>query len=124
MIDLAAVRAEIPALSSSVYLNTGGYAPSPRRVYEAAFAEHRVQMEAGPDAPGYRAAQTQRVEETRASLAAMLSVTPDEIALTRAVSEGIDIVAWGTDWQPGDEVIVTDQEHPTGRLPWLNLRDR
>jgi selenocysteine lyase/cysteine desulfurase len=124
VIDLAAVRAEIPALANSVYLNTGGYAPSPRRVFEAAFEEHRRQQEAGPDAPGYRAAQTERVEATRSSIAAMLGVTADEIALTRAVSEGIDIVAWGLDWQPGDEVILTDQEHPTGRLPWLNLRDR
>jgi selenocysteine lyase/cysteine desulfurase len=124
VIDLQAVRAEIPALSSATYLNTGGYAPSPRRVYEAAFEAHRFEMEHGPDTRGIRSSVEARAEQTRGKLAELFGVTEAEIAFTRAVSEGIDIVAWGLDWQPGDEVVVSDQEHPTGRLPWLNLRER
>ena len=28
------------------------------------------------------------------------------------------------DWQPGDEVIISDEEHPGGSLPWMNLARR
>lgn len=124
MIDLAAVRAEMPALASATYLNTGGYAPSPRRVYEAAFEAHRFEMEHGPDTRGIRSSVEARAEATRGKLAGLFGVDEAEIAFTRSVSEGIDVVAWGLDWEPGDEVILTDQEHPTGRLPWINLRER
>ena len=27
-------------------------------------------------------------------------------------------------WQPGDEVIVTSEEHPSGIMLWLNLANR
>ena len=28
------------------------------------------------------------------------------------------------DWRPGDEVIISDEEHPGGSLPWMNLARR
>ena len=51
-------------------------------------------------------------EGARVDVARLLGASTDEIALTRHVSEGINIVATGIDWEPGDEVIVTDEEHP------------
>jgi L-cysteine/cystine lyase len=33
-------------------------------------------------------------------------------------------VATGLDWREGDEVIITDEEHPSGVLPWMNLAKR
>ena len=47
-----------------------------------------------------------------------------EIALTRNVTDGINIVLHGLDWQAGDEVILTDHEHPSGTVPWLALAER
>ena len=63
-------------------------------------------------------------EGARVDVARLLGASTDEIALTRHVSEGINIVATGIDWEPGDEVIVTDEEHPAGSLPWMNLAQR
>ena len=122
--DITALRAEIPALARTVYLNTAGYAPPPRRVVEATVDAYRFLQENGPDVAAVRQKVRDQAEAARASLAGLLGVTPEEIAFTRSVSEGINIVAWGLTWQPGDEVIITDQEHPSGRVPWLNLRDR
>ena len=60
-------------------------------------------------------------ERSRDGFANYVGVSTDEIALTRNVSDGINIVASGFDWNPGDEVIITDEEHPSGSLPFLNL---
>lgn len=63
-------------------------------------------------------------EQARTDMAGYVGAAPEEIALTRNVSDGINIVATGFDWEPGDEVIITDQEHPSGALPWMNLARR
>ena len=63
-------------------------------------------------------------ERSRDGFANYVGVSTDEIALTRNVSDGINIVASGFDWNPGDEVIITDEEHPSGSLPFLNLSER
>ena len=47
-----------------------------------------------------------------------------KVALTHSTSEGISIVAWSLNWQPGDEVIVSNVEHPANVIPWYVLRDR
>lgn len=63
-------------------------------------------------------------EQARIAMAGYVGAAPEEIALTRNVSDGINIVATGFDWKPGDEVIITDHEHPSGALPWMNLSRR
>ena len=51
-------------------------------------------------------------------LAALLGADPDEIVLTRNATEALHAAALGTRLQPGDEVLITSQEHPAGRRPW------
>ncbi|MYE16006.1 MAG: aminotransferase class V-fold PLP-dependent enzyme [Gemmatimonadetes bacterium] len=51
-------------------------------------------------------------------LAALLGAEPDEIALTRNATEALHMGAVGVRLRPGDEVLVTSQEHPAGRRPW------
>jgi L-cysteine/cystine lyase len=123
-VDVQAIRAQIPGLAENVYMNTGGVGPSPEPVNEALVGTYNRFQEHGPDHPDTKAWVSEQVELTRHRLARFLGVTEHELALLRSVSEGIDVVAWGRQWQPGDEVIITDQEHPTGMLPWYNLRDR
>jgi isopenicillin-N epimerase len=54
----------------------------------------------------------------RDALAAFLNVKRDELALVRNATEANNIVANGLDMKPGDEVLLTDQEHPGGRCAW------
>ena len=42
----------------------------------------------------------------------------DEIALLRNATEANSYIANGLDMKPGDEVLMTDQEHPGGESPW------
>ncbi len=63
-------------------------------------------------------------EAVRGQVATLLHAQAAEIALTRNVTDGINIVLHGLDWQAGDEVILTDHEHPSGTVPWLALAER
>jgi selenocysteine lyase/cysteine desulfurase len=79
--------------------------------------DHR--MLAGADKPKLFAL----VEETRRCFAALVQADPEEIAFTKNVSEGLNMVATGLDWRPGDNVVLCPQlEHPANIYPWLNLR--
>jgi len=43
----------------------------------------------------------------------------DDIALLKNTTEGISLVAWGLDWQAGDNIVLPLGEFPSNRLPWL-----
>jgi cysteine desulfurase / selenocysteine lyase len=45
-----------------------------------------------------------------------------EIIFTSNTSHGINIVALGFSFKPGDVVLLTDKEHNSNLLPWLRLR--
>jgi selenocysteine lyase/cysteine desulfurase len=48
----------------------------------------------------------------------MLRVSADELAITRNTSEGTNIVVKGVDLKPGDEVLITDHNHPSNNDSW------
>ena len=119
--DVLRYRDEIPALQNNIYLNTGGYGPMPRSVTKAVTDHYEAMMEHGGDAPLMRERTATSYEHCRQTAAELFGVDADEIALTHAVSAGLSTVAYGMNWKAGDEVIVTDQEHPSGIYVWLNL---
>ena len=53
------------------------------------------------------------------SLAEMFGASAEEIVLTRNASEALHLQAIGVQLDPGDEVIITSQEHPAGLNPWM-----
>src|SRR5271155_5271279 len=110
----------IPA--DEVYLNNGtvGSSPAPvlRAVFDAYNDSERMAQSDPEDYPiwGYAA-----WNEFRDPLAAFVGCTRDEIALLRNATEANSYIANGIDLKMGDEVLMTDQEHPGGEHPW-NLR--
>jgi selenocysteine lyase/cysteine desulfurase len=78
----------------------------------------------GPADPKYSAEMAEIEPRLRAYLAATFAVSPNGVALTHSTSEGISIAAWSLNWRPGDEVIISNQEHPANVIPWYVLRDR
>lgn len=123
--DLAPIRAAIPALANSIYLNTGTFGPMPSAVADEIRRVYGEVERQGTFSPGvFWQMELQGFEAVRQQVAGLLHADPAEIALTRNVTDGINIVLHGLDWQPGDQVIVTDHEHPSGTVPWLALAER
>ncbi len=116
-------RREIPAAGESRYFQTGGIGPSP----DAVISEVREKLEfqnRSPADPRYSAPMAEVEPALRAQLARVFGAGEDEVALTHSTSEGISIAAWGLDWRPGDEVVISNTEHPANVIPWYVLRDR
>lgn len=123
--NLADIRAAIPALAQSIYLNTGTFGPLPTVVADEIRRVYGEIERQGTFAPGvFWQMELEGFEAVRRQVAALLHADPAEIALTRNVTDGINIVLHGLDWQPGDQVILTDHEHPSGAVPWLALTER
>ena len=122
--DIDRIRADIPALGESIYMNTGGTGPLPRQVADRVIDQYRSAFEGGPDIPTIKGPINEEFERARGTVASFFGVSPEEIALLRSVSEGLSTVAYGMDWSAGDEVIVTEEEHPTGIMVWLSLAEQ
>ena len=120
-IDVERIRAEFGALDDCIYLNTGGTGPLPNSVVDEITGAYRTMAEHVPDV---RRPIHERYERTRQTIASFLGVEPGEIAFIRSISEGPSIVAYGMDWEPGDEVIVTDEENQSGVIIWLSLAEK
>jgi selenocysteine lyase/cysteine desulfurase len=117
------LRADIPALGETVYMNHGAHGPSPRYVVETATAFARDHEFVVPyeDDP-YRRAFAE-FDRTRERVASFLGAESDEIALTESTTAGINAIASAISWEPGDVVVRTDLEHPAGTLPWQRLEE-
>ena len=102
-----------------IYLNNGtvGSSPAPvlRAIFDGYTSTEKLDETDPEDYPiwGYGP-----WNEFRDPLAAFVGCSRDEIALVRNATEGNSYIANGVDMKPGDEVIMTDQEHPGGEQPW------
>jgi len=65
-----------------------------------------------------------RVEESRQLFGRLLNADPLDVAFVKNTSEGIDFVAEGFPWRPGDNVVTSADEYPANLYPWLNLKSR
>src|SRR3974390_1658366 len=105
-----------------VYLNNGTVGSSPAPVLRAVFEGYReAERLAQSDPEDYPIWGYASWNQFRDPLAAFLGSTRDELALLRNATEANSYVANGLELKAGDEVLMTDQEHPGGEHPW-NLR--
>lgn len=116
----AQVRAMYPGALSQTYLDVAGRCLIGTPVREA-IERHLDMRMLGGDKPAMFAL----VERTRASFARLVNAHPDEIAYTKNISEGLNIVATAIDWKPGENVVLcADLEHANNVYVWLNLSRR
>ena len=115
--DIDTIRADIPLVNSCRYFNTAGIAPSLAAVTDSLVGEvTRISQEGPPVIMDAARAQAQS-EDARKRMAAFCGVDPLDLCLTRGVADGITTVFNGFDWKEGDELIVTDEEHPAVQIP-------
>lgn len=114
---LARIRADLPAVERIAFLNTGTCGPLPARAAAAMAAVTGQEYSEGR-------ASTKRFQQmrldgqaVRALFGELLHVAPETIAVTGHTTEGMNIVSYGFNWQPGDEVVTTTLEHEAGLFP-------
>ncbi len=99
-----------------VFLNPGSLGVMPRPVLDAVTESLRRGAEYDSDTVhrwGYESLEPERRE-----MAEFLVCSADELAFTHNCTEAMSTIAHGLDLQPGDEVLLTNQEHPGGYSGW------
>ena len=130
--DVAAIRADFPALSQKVhgrplvYLDNAATTQKPRQVIDAIsryYERDNANVHRGVHMLSERA--TEAYEGARAKVRAFVNArSVSEIVFTRNATEGINLVAraWGdANVRQGDEVLITAMEHHSNIVPWQQL---
>jgi cysteine desulfurase/selenocysteine lyase len=122
-IDIAAARAQFPALSNFVWLQNGGVSITPEPVAREHIRLMEELLARGPLHVIYPEEEYPRRRQSMETIAGFFDVHAEELALMRGVSEGFQTVLRGMDWQQGDRIVISADEEAALLLPCLHLRD-
>jgi L-cysteine/cystine lyase len=110
--DLKEHRQQFPGLTNKTYFNFGGQGTMAQAALDTIINTHKYIQQVGPFSSQINTWLTKRVTLLREAIALELGTTPETITLTENVTAGCNIPLWGTDWQAGDCILMTDCEHP------------
>lgn len=117
--NVASLRKLFPGALDQVYLDLSVRSLVPTPVIEAAHAHLQDRLTGRGD----KAAAQGSVERARELLARLIGADADEVAITKNVSEGLNLFASSVDWRAGDNVVLCPElEHPNNVFLWYNLR--
>ncbi len=117
--NLDQIREQIPTSEKYIYLNHAACSPLPTPVLnvQKQYLEGRAL-----EAEVFFDSWVDHTEKTRKLVAEFINAQPEEIALLKNTSEGINLAANMLDYRAGDNVVTTDLEFPSNYLPWFNLK--
>ncbi len=115
------VGQEFPGIAAGPYLDTAARGLLPRSAHAAITAALEHALLGTSD----KAAMFATLERARTRFARLINASAPEIAITKNVSEGLNMVAAALPWRPRDNVIVCRElEHPNNIFPWMALQRR
>src|SRR5262249_8519784 len=117
-----AVRDQFVMPKDLTMLNAANLCPSSGPVLETLYKMTR-DMDQDPSFDN-RAKLGDGREATRKLLAEFLRATPEEIVITRNTSESNNLVSTGIDLKPGDEVLLSSDNHPSNHTAWQEKAKR
>ena len=104
------------------FMNNGSLGIAPRPVLEA--VTDFLTKSAGLDMDFYPRWGYETLDEHRTEVAEFFGCKKDELAFTHNATEAMSFIGAGLDLKAGDEVLITDQEHPSGRGCWFMRQAR
>lgn len=113
------MNSQFPHAENLIYLNHAAVGPWPQRTYDAVerFARENL-VQGARNYPQW----LQTENELRERLRWLINAKSTEgIALLKNTSEALSVIAYGLDWQPGDNVVLASQEFPSNRIVWESL---
>lgn len=117
------IREALPAVKSCHYLNAGTNGPLCRATAEIMKKESEKEFLEGRYLP-FISELYKDMDETRSLLAEYINADFEEVALTHTATEGMNLILWGINWQPGDEIITTNQEHVASLAPITLVKNK
>lgn len=105
-----------------IYLNHAAVAPWPSRTERAVNNFCRENVTIGSKKYSQWLKVEARLKQQVAEL--INAASSDEIALVKNTSEALSFVAYGLDWQAGDNIVTSDEEFPSNMIPWESLAEQ
>lgn len=121
---LSRLRTQLPAVSTTGYFNAGTNGPLCRPAHDAIVAAAEQELTTGRIVPGVYQGHAEQISCIREVLADIFNADTSELALTRSTNDGLNIALNGIAWNPGDEVLTTNLEHPSLFTPLALLAHR
>lgn len=116
------VKSEYTVSPTLLNLNNGGVCPQPKVVQDAHIRFYQYCNEA-PSYYMWRILDQGR-ESLREKLSDLAGCSPEEIAINRNATEGLNTVIFGLNLKPGDEVVLTKQDYPNMLNAWKQREKR
>lgn len=109
----AEMRRQWLLAADHINLNCGSVGCTPLPVLRATI-EHMLSAESfrDPGYPWFGYDENEHIKALRTSMAAFLNIDRNDLAILRNATEGNNFICNGLDMKPGEEAILTDQEHP------------
>src|SRR5918999_3830298 len=113
-------RSHFPALERWTYMDVSARGVLSREVRAALDAHLDDRMLNGATDKAHFFAL---VERARGRFAELIGAEADEIAYTKNISDGLNMIATAIHWHRGENVVLCPElEHPNNVYAWLNLR--
>lgn len=109
---MTTLRDQMPALANKTYFNYGGQGPLPAPSLGAITATWELIQRLGPFTTSIWPELDRINGRLRRRLAQWLGVGPHRLAFSENVSAGCVLPLWGLPWKAGDELLISDAEHP------------
>jgi len=116
------IRESYTISSNIINLNNGGVSPQPKIVQDTHIRNYQLCNEV-PTYYMWRVLDQQR-ESQRIKLAELCGVLPEEIAINRNTTEGLNTVIFGLDLKEGDEVVLSTFDYPNMMNAWKQREKR
>jgi cysteine desulfurase/selenocysteine lyase len=119
------IRADFPILKDIIYMDNAATSLTPEPVLEAILSYYR-EYNANVGRGVHRLAQiaTQRYRDAHRKVGEFIGAKEGEVIFTKNTTEAINMVAYGLQFEQGDEVVTTLLEHHSNFLPWLRLKEK
>lgn len=113
------LRSHFPAILAHGYFNAGSNGPIPDITHQALLEGATEEFEEGRIGPGVYEKMPGYLTSVRERIARLINASPGEVAITTSTGDGLNIAFAGMRWNPGDEIVTTNLEHPCMFRPML-----
>ena len=118
------IRRDLPSATACAYLNAGTWGPLPVPAADAMRARIADVESGGRIGERGYARFGELIAMARAELAMVIGAEPEAVALTHSTTGAMNLVLSGLEWEAGDEIVITDNEHPGLLEPLVELARR
>ncbi len=112
MRDIQQHRQQFSGLKDKFYFNFGGQGILPKSALQKIIDTYHHIDQVGPFGLKINTWVQENLSATKQAIASEIGATPETITLTENVSASCNIPLWGIQWQEGEEILLTDAEHP------------